>query len=75
MKSSKRAAPLFVVKSLVNDRGGRVPMMAVLMRCCVWRVQWMMMWLGVRRPCPQEQVCDLGGSVCRNRFAYDPVKA
>ena len=74
MKLSKRVAPLFVVKSLVNGRGGCVPMMAVLMHCCVWQVQWMMMGLGVQRPCPQEQVCDSGGSACWNRFAYDPVK-
>ena len=33
------------------------------------------MWVGVRRPYPQGQVCDLGGSVGRNRFVYDPVKA
>ena len=76
MKSSRRAAPLFVVKSLVKERGGgRVPIMAVLMRCCVWRAQWTMMWLGVRRSCPHGQACDSGGSVGRNRFAYDPVKA
>ena len=75
MKSSRCTAPLFIVKSWVKDRGGWVPIMVVLMRCCMWRAQGRMMCVGVQRLYPQEQVCDLGGSVGLNHFAYDPVKA
>ena len=49
--------------------------MAVLMRDRMWRAQWRMMCVGVRRLCPHKQVCDSGESAGLNCLAYDPVKA